>query len=499
MSFLKAQLIGLFMLSSPLLARAYPECDPTYLRQQDLRTRETMARDARLGEMEILLMEFQSLKNIGTQHLEVPKSFIERCLKEKEKTFLAHTTKADSSAAHTNRFEVLCAKFQEERNDSRAALLHYAAATRFDPKDWESQQRGFRLFKRLELDPLIQKIQNGESPREREELFRKARTQSTLLLQNPQTPKTAKVEIHAFWAQVLSVEGKEAEAMEEWKKLLLLDPKHLGALRKLAQFEFSRNRFSEARSYLEVLVAQKIREQDIYLKLLDIQLNSGAFQEALLSSREALTLFPQSLELKASLAAALFGVERVDEARQLNNEVLAKNPKIPRARSTASQWFEKEGDRWSHEKLFGKALAEYSESLKWDKKNPSLRLKMATLIYNFRRADNFPQDEASRKDMDQVLDLLESEIVKEGVTAAQIEIYISAAPHSTHPSRGTRACDEYKKIFGRMGSWGLLKNCVGAYRKAQRPSEALTLIQKSEKDPRFQGAALEKLKLEASN
>lgn len=477
-----------------LWAQHYPECEAAYLQEQRRRAADNLAPDSRLGAMEILLLDIQKLSRLDMKTIDVPKSFLERCLTEKIQSFEAHVKKASGPTRMSHRFEILYAKLQEERKLYREALEHYEAASHYDPRDWESQHRAFQLFEQLELKRLISQLRSGISPRERDELLVKTKNKIFPILQNPQSPVAVKVELHSLWAYLLTLQNKEAESMEEWKKVLAFDRKNVLALEKLYNFEFSRNRKAEARAYLEILCAQGVKSRKPYVDLLGIQIDLGIFQEALRTSRTAVTLHPGDTEILGFQAAALLGLERIDEAQKLLAALPTPARKIKIVRQTLSRLHEREGDRWHQEKLLGKALQEYAQALELDESDSALKLKMATVIFGFRQAQNFPTDAASRQDMTKVLDLLETDIVREGVTAAQLELYISAAPHSVQASRGALGCDRYQKIFGRIGSLSLLKNCVQVYRLARRESDAQRLISLAEKDPSFKAAGLEQLR-----
>ncbi len=466
-------------------ANNFSICESTYLERQSLESKEKLDRESRISHMETLHTELLSLNQVDLKSSGVPLSFLQNCTRSKLESFERNAASADSTGAASYRFNLVVAKIRELQKNYPAAQVYYQKASEADPSDYFSQQRSWRLWDKAQFSNLEKFSKSSISPKDFDDIRLRSKKLIEALVNNPKAPLSDRTEALNHWAEYLKLTGQGAQAMEQWKRVLALDPRNLKAMASMAQFEITRNRLPEARKLLESLAPQMPKEYLVQRELIALQLGDRDFNAAISTAKTASVNIPDRVDLKAQLAAAYQGLGRADEAENLNQQVLKKDPENKIARATESLIHEAKGDKWSGENLTGKAIAEYQLALNYKAENSDLREKMASKIYAYRRAQGLHADEATKKDLDAALNLIEKEVESDSTPTARLELFVLAAEKSSKPKRAAPVCDRYQKIFEDFKSTAIVVACVEAYRSANRPKKADEVLEAALKNPRF--------------
>jgi hypothetical protein len=114
---------------------------------------------------------------------------------------------------------------------------------------------------------------------------------------------------------------------------------------------------------------------------------------------------------------------------------------------------------------------------------------MALLIYDYRKSENFQPIEASKKDLDHTLDLLDPLLKQPYVSQGTLQVYVAAAARSSKPHRGSAACDRYERDYGSLPDVDFVLDCASSHRDAGKDIKARTLLENALKFPRYKAGS----------
>ena len=140
-------------------------------------------------------------------------------------------------------------------------------------------------------------------------------------------------------AAAMLEKGETAEAVEQLKKAIALNPNHYGAYNNLAYAMNRLGRPQEAIGYVRHALELNPRCVEAYLNLASIQLSQGNAAKAIECYREALKLDPTSEQAVKALGALLLQAGQVAEASEHLAKAVALNPRDKDARNDLAVCF----------------------------------------------------------------------------------------------------------------------------------------------------------------
>lgn len=481
--------VALCVHETPAYAAApFPFCDSEKIRKELNAAKDPLSDEIRFREMDRIVQEMTLLKN-QTASSEAPSGFIRNCFQRKNEAMVAHIGYASGSTQAKFDFHFIVGQYFSVTGHAKDAFDHFSRAAQIKPEDYSSQVKSYELWSRMfseKLDVMLRSKQNI-SQKELDEMLSEMNRILGPLLQNPKAPVPYKVAVYAQRAEYMKILNRAPEAVADWKNILSISPSDPKALEELANFELGRNRRADARKYLEKLAPLKPTNAAVQKQLIELQLDSESYGEALTTASQAAKKIPGDLEIRALLAQALAENGRLADAEALHKKTAAAAPKNALVRRASATLHTLKADGWLNEKLPGKALAEYQAALALNPADRKLRMKMATLLFKQRQAANFQPAQASRQDMDQARKLMDPVVDEKFVEPATLEMYVNVSAHSSDLAAGAKACDRYKADFGSFGTVGLVIDCAGAYKAASKPETARRTLEDALADPRFKG------------
>jgi tetratricopeptide (TPR) repeat protein len=387
-------------------------------------------------------------------------------------------------------FQTAKGKFGLAKQDYGEAHDYFKAASEVRHSDFKALMQYFFVWRLWRAQTLNQRgvnlIEVDSYKKEAADILKK-------IISHPNATQSAQIEAHMALYNDLIRLDQEAPAMEELKAVVAIDPRNKEALDRLSAFEIKRGRPMAARAFLEDLKKSTSLSREYVAKLVEIQLLQDSLPEALVTTEEGLKKFPNDFELLALKASALAMNGRLEEARNLNDKLLKKDPKNQRVFDSQSRVLEKEGDLSRSQGFPGKALAEYKSGLDLSPARLSLRIKMASLIFDYRRDQDFKPKAVTQKDMNEVVRLLLPTLEADPPREDVLLLFLQSAKRSDTSSQALPICSKMESPPKGFPTVNAVLDCSEIYMMNGQENTAKRILEAAVFNPKF-SSSKDKLK-----
>jgi len=419
------------------------------------------------------------------KHSTHPPAYLRNCLDRKKKLMALNLDRSSPMLKASFRMLVLLGQIEEFTGRKEQALLRYRAALAREKLHFPTLRRAYDLWTAKQLEDFIQADIRQLDNKKLNEFIEQSNDFAGPILSAPDAPKELKISVLEVRAGLLQQFQREPEAMKDYARVLDVDPNHKRSLRRLAEFERTRNRPAEMRKYLERLAPLDRKDLAVQLNLLALEYRDEDAQALLTSSQAIEKVHPGNAEVRAYRGYALYKMGRGTEGEKLVREALKKDPKNKVARSALSSLHRDRAEKLKEAGQPGGALAEFAEALKLNPDDLKLRERMALFIYDFRKGESFQPADVTMKDLDRALDLLDPIVKQDYVNQGTIQVYVASAARSSSPRRGSPLCERYERDYGSAPDVEFVLDCVSCHRDASKDAKARSLLEASLKMPKY--------------
>ena len=448
-----------------------------------------MAEDVRMANMERILSDLTKVSEelAHPKHDNVTPSFLDKCRNNKQLSFNALVNNASATSRDQANFQMMVATFIDEQTQHTelnisAAIKSYLSAADKDPRRYEALNRAFELWWESQQSKLADAAKNVDVSgskkssekllNQSEMLLRESSRYIDPILKNTSAPRELKARLLARRAVWLSLASRDVEASAEWKKVLEYDPNDPAALHELALYNRTRGLNKEARAYTEKLAGLKPDLLFVQKELLMYQIEDEDYKGALQTVQTAKKAAPTDLSLYSFEAVALVGSGQMDRGVALMKKVVAKNPKEPSVARNRALVLRMQGDTYMQNDQPGLALQAFHQALALNPKDFLMTMKITEVYFRYHENHGFKPEVAVKKDMDEILHLLDPFESDKEFRESQQSLQIRAYARSTAPKRGVRACDRYLAENAASVSSTIVGACVAIYNSAGMKARA---------------------------
>jgi tetratricopeptide (TPR) repeat protein len=279
---------GLFLVLSVAAQAAEPLCG--YAKDEIDEARLELSDSARLKAVDRLRIGLMQLRRIDVKTATRPRAYWQTCLDKKVEALNIHLRVASPKLRAHPDFNMILAQIYELRGDWPLASQYAELALVSLPRD-----HNLRL-KCLELWLQGQRASQGSKGN-------MAAFQKTVdayvapILADKSAPREILIAAHRARASFLESVARFRDAVEEWQKLVELEPSETNHRRKLAAWEISRQRSTEAIKHLEQIVRHSPGDLGAHKQLIEIFVDRKDMPRAAAQARHALEQHPADVEL----------------------------------------------------------------------------------------------------------------------------------------------------------------------------------------------------------
>lgn len=465
---------------------SYHCAEDAFAEQQAIAKDETASDDVKFKLQETLLGDALKIKSATTND---PPAYLRTCLDRKHKLMSLNIQRSSPALRDSFRMQALLGQIEDLNGRNEEALRHYRLALAKSPHHYPTLRRAYDAWTKKQMEDFIQADIRQLDAKRLNTFIEQSNDFAKPILAAADAPRELKISVLETRARLLSLFKRESEAMLDYQRVLEVDPNHVKSLRTLAEFERSRNRPAELRKYLEKLAPLVRNDLETQLNLLALEFRDEDAQAMLSTAMAAERAHPNQNDVQAYRGYALSKTGRAPEGEKLIAEVLKREPKNKVARATMAGFRSARAQKLKEDGQPGGALAEYTEALKLNPDDLKLRERMALFLYDFHKAENFQPAEASKKDLDRALDLLDPVLKQDYVNQGTLQVYVASAARCSTPKRGAPVCDRYEKDYGSAPDTDFVLDCAGCYRAAGNIARARALLESSMKLPKYQSGS----------
>lgn len=470
------------------------------IEREQQQTNVVLAKDKRLLEMENLTTDLRKLDDemrLPRGVSPYPKAFLKTCFDKKFQFLNAHQENANESTRDSAAFAKVFATISminAKRSTGKEQIQNYQDAyTLFgkvvakDPTDWSAKVDRFNTY--LDLFSIkgqykeFQKIQASKL----DEFLKTLQKLLDDVVNDKNVPNSAKIQIYtdrAMHTKTLML--KNNESIEDFKKILTLDPNNMFAINELALYYHNQNLFTESVKYFEKGLALRPDSKQIAELYFNALLNVKDYQKLQLKSAEVMARFPKSSLIRSRVARAQLELNLLPQAQANNSLALKLDPKDAVTRATQSLILERQADELIEKALLSNAIQTYEAAYQFDSHRTILRKKIALVIYRYRKEKDFLPAAPAKVEMKQIVDLLYASRKMPELHQDGLEILIEAASRSGQPPKVIGACEAYEENFSVITAPRLLRLCGEAYLTKNNHAKAVDMLEHAlaaEKDP----------------
>jgi hypothetical protein len=428
----------------------------------------------------------------------IPKSLRTLCIQTKWNAYLTALENGDDSFKSSFKIRWQTAELEEAFGLEKEALKRYALAASQDPNNSEVQMKYFKIWdsherKRLNLNKQV--INNDEIRRFVLDSENHLKRINSIRDSSRETKIEATIALCDLYRELSSIFKSSDKLLGCYENLLLLEPNNEHALRTLADYYLAKGLPNQAAGYLSKLqnlgaatssdravAAKTFIDQRNFIGLLKIS-------EGILEKNSSDKV---GLEYKA---IALQELGRKIELSAVIQQLRKVNPRSDFLREVDALKVENAGDDFNVRGLPGNALASYQSATKLlgpgSHNLYRIQRKIALIIYENHKADNFSRKDAVAVDMKEVVKLLspvlkelnpDPEILRTGVKAAYL-----ARNHEV----GVGFCEKLFSEFASLNNKPELLNCADIFIAAGQTGKAKSLLDQSRKKSQYSSDELD--------
>ncbi len=457
----------------------------------------------RLDKMSALANDLVAIElNSHQIPADIPANLIRSCQMRKNDAFKQHRDRISAAAQDSLAYKKIMAQyFKHVMHDPGQAYIFTSGIIELEPLNWTARQDAFELWANQEIARIKALPPNTViGSKELQNILKKSHELLDPLIENPKASREIKsktLTLRAMLKEKIVIDnsdpsapnsgvnvtgGRFADANNDWEKAAEYDPNNSIAWKKIATFRLSRNRKNPelAVPALQKYLSLESKEKNIWLTLVQIFLfQSKQEAQALIEIRKALSHFPGDSDFLALELYGLIATGRQDEAQNKMNQYKAqkeapalKSPYYNLAMALRSKI---DGIKATEAGRDSQAIGFFQESLKLNEKDHEVRNSLAQLVFNFADKRSDKTSPAIKKDMDEVIKILEPS--KEDRSEKRFRILIRAARLSSKPERANTLCGEYEQEFNSLTSADIILDCAEIYSSNKDKSAAKRILQ----------------------
>lgn len=344
----------------------------------------------------------------------VSTSYLNRCADIKRRALFANLENA--SGAFRSNFDVIIklAKYYQYFNNPKQALEMYERALKMREDAHNVRMEYFYLWKEQNQKQIARNSEKSLSSSDFKTFFEKFNELLNPILRDTRAPADLRIQAHMERASLYAEASQWAYVIKDFEAVLALDASNLQAREQLVLYNCSRKIVIECRKHLEKYLVFNPTNLASTVQLLALEYDQEDYDAVLSTSFRALKQFPDNLDILAIRGLILAQYGRGDEAQQLIESVLKKDPKNAWAlRARARDLYAKAQD-YQKRGLLSNALKNLEDAattmktagLSNERDGLDINEKMALMIYDFLRAKNFAPSPATKTDAKRVAELL---------------------------------------------------------------------------------------------
>ncbi len=426
-------------------------CDPETFAQDDanLLTNEFRNEIAIQNKLLSLLREMQKLSQV-TFSDESEKAPIKACLKKKETLFHKLNERAKNIMQYNPLFYEINGDYSSFKNYPDQALKNYDQALKADPKNLGLLIKAYENFT-LAFGINLKNISDINTKSEKTRIaLEKAAIRARKISEHPGASKNYALE-HLYYQALIAQSLIQTEKeISLWEKILSLNPKDSFAIRsRLKSFLNQKDAFKIQKEF-GTLVRQNFDNPKDWEQVLGFLANNQYHQEFITLYKKSSDDFKHKHPaLKIFLIRSMLNQGRLTEAKEMlqtiNFKILAPFSKIDKENKSRINEFE--ADELKKQDRLSEALDLYKKSLN-DSPNPlTIKEKISLLIYEYRKSLNFKPAEATKKDLQEVTELLEKSAFQTELKSNLFEIYIHALTLTQNTKDLKKACLRFIQLY----------------------------------------------------
>lgn len=271
------------------------------------KSQENLTDNARLLEIQSIHNDTLELRRIPDHHLAKPKSYWQNCMDSKIRTLNMHLSLSSPKLKSNADFHVLLASSYEMRGELGRAYFHSLEASKILPLDHSLRLRTLSLWLKSQDTMLDLEQSSASKGKGRKALalgdkkdFDQKMEFFLLPIFKDRSAKSIDV-ASAYYVRASYYESlaRIVDAAGDWEKLTGLDPTNVVPHKKLAAFELSRGRKTEARKILEKVVRINPSDLGAQKKLIEIYIDKREMQRARGMLRQAVAYYPDDEDLQS--------------------------------------------------------------------------------------------------------------------------------------------------------------------------------------------------------
>lgn len=320
-----------------------------------------MSDNDRMRSLGNLYKEIEELEKTRLQKSSTPQRFLSDCLERKSKTVDTHIKMASTNLKNSAGFNLLLGRFYVMEDIRDTAVIYFDRGLKLHPNDLDLLTHAYTNWLEIWKTETAQDLVKYKSESAR---------YLDPLMKHPQLPKKSKCVYLANHAEALKRYQAFADSLIAYKKILELDPNHLGARKELAEDALRRKSYDEALEHYQKLRFEPSLETESLNRIAEIYRTQGRPQEALRLVNGLIKESPRE-RLRVMRAELLFRSDRWDEGLSAST-TLAQELIKKRARSDEEN---------ENRKLLATLLSEQAAASKQQPPN-RIKKRLALLLYD---------------------------------------------------------------------------------------------------------------------
>jgi len=413
------------------------------------------------------------LASRGPKPDDLPPNMLKRCAENKNEIFTALSQNSNASDQTAKKSEVLIGTYLEFQEDFERSHKHFIRAGEIDPKDPDVKVRAWRNF-----IAFLKSKKKTASIANNTELKKDVRIQIEKLLnpviQMEASSREQRTGALKDKAESLEEIGENAEAIPVWEELLVFDPRNEKALNRTAIDSIRRNKSGQAIGKIESLIAANPNDINSQIALLKIYQGNKDFNAQVIAAKKFLPR-TQNTDIKIFLVQGLVETGAYKEAAPLVNELLKSHGTDPIVRYAKGRMLGSEGDQKLAAGLPAGAMSLYESALKFSPHDLFLKVKMANILYEFRKSRDFQPEGSTLIEMNRALELVQDVLKQNPIKEVDGTIMVKVASRSATPRKAKPACDKLIEDYGSLGPEALLP-CALIYVNAGEKEKSKKLL-----------------------
>lgn len=258
----------------------------------------------RLMRVQGLHNDIFTLKDLPESHLGKPRSYWQNCLNAKVKTLNMEISLASPKIRSNPDFQILIASNFEMRGEYGKAYFHSQEASKILTKDHNVRLKTFMLWLRtqdtlLELEGEVAQKGRPLGLGNKMDFDRQMESFLYPIIKDTTSASTDTIAAYRVRAAYYESLARVVDAASDWEKLAELEPLNVTHLKKIAAFELSRGRKTQAQSLLEKVTFRVPSDLGAQKKLIEIYIDKRELKKAQRALSQALSFFPGDSDLLA--------------------------------------------------------------------------------------------------------------------------------------------------------------------------------------------------------